>query len=296
MRLTDTATRISLKNVLLATDFSPASEGALQFAERIARRYGSKLFAAHVISPLETEMIGPERWAASYAVLEQAARNEMQRLASRLQGLPHQMVLRHGAVWDVLSELVEQWNIDLLVVGTHGRSGFERLLMGSVAEDIFRQAPCPVLTVGPKASAERGKEVEFSEIVFATDFSPESLAAAPYALSLAQDYQARITLVHVVTEHIGPLTAAELVVLDRMKDLRSLVSEEAGLWCRPEYVVKFGDPVGGILEAARENHADLIVMGVRPAEGHLAAATHISTATAHSIVSLSTCPVPTVRG
>lgn len=295
MRLADATTRISLKNILYATDLSPASEAAFLFAEAIARRYGSKLFATHVISPAETRMVPPENWGMVQHALDATARREMHDVATRLQGLPHQVVLRHGDVWEVISELVAANDIDLLVMGTHGRSGFERLLMGSVAEEIFRQAPCPVLTVGPKAG-KTPPGAEFKEIVFATDFSPESLAATPYAISLAQDYQARLTLLHAVTQDIGPLTSSELIVFDRIDALRELVTPEAELWCRPEFVVKFGQPADCIVETATEKKADLIVLGVRPAEGHLAVSTHIATATAHTVVSLAACPVLTVRG
>ncbi len=199
MKLSEPTAKIALKNVLFTTDFSPISETALLFAESVARRYGSKLTVAHVISPLETRMVPPEGWGACQQALDDAASFQMSCLDQRLHGLPHEIVVQHGLVGDVIAELIEKTDADLLVMGTHGRSGVSRFLMGSVAEEVFREATCPVLTIGPKVSAGASHEAEFKEIVFASGFNPESLAA-PYALSLAQEFQARLTLVHVAPQ------------------------------------------------------------------------------------------------
>jgi nucleotide-binding universal stress UspA family protein len=116
----------------------------------------------------------------------------------------------------VISEFVAKQHIDLLVLGTHGREGIGKLAMGSVAESLLRQSSCPVLTVGPKACGrikqefdETGKdirpaEIELKHIIFAVDFSPESLAAAPFAVSLAEEFQARLALLHVIKRHGRP--------------------------------------------------------------------------------------------
>jgi nucleotide-binding universal stress UspA family protein len=290
MKLSEPTTKIALKNVLFATDFSAVSGTALLFAESIARRYGSKLTVAHAISPLETRMVPPEGWGACQQALDEAASLQMKYLDQRLHALPHKVVLRHGLVGDMISELIVTAEADLLVMGTHGRSGLGRLLMGSVAEGVFRQALCPVLTIGPKVSAQAPHEAEFKEIVFATNFNPDSPAAS-YALSLAQEFQARLTLVHVAPQDAKPGVDSERI----LEELGSLVPADAEMWCRPDYMVKFGVPAAGILEAAAERHADLIVLGVRSAVGHVGAATHAVAATAHSVVSGAACPVLTVR-
>jgi len=277
----------------ISTDFSPVSETALLFAESIARRYGSKLTVAHIISPLETRMVPPEGWGACQQALDEAASQQMNYLERRLRG-PHEVVIQHGLVGDVISELIKATHADLLVMGTHGRSGLGRLVMGSVAEEVFRQAPCPVLTIGPKASPRAPHEAEFKEIIFATDLNPQSLAA-PYALSLAQECQARLTLVHIVPPDAGPEAYSEYSIEAWTRDLRSLVPADAELWCRPECEVRFGVPADGILDVAAEKHADLIVLGARSAARHLGAATHAAAATAHSVISSATCPVLTVR-
>jgi nucleotide-binding universal stress UspA family protein len=290
MKLSEPTTKIALKNVLFTTDFSPISETALLFAKSIARRYGSKLTVAHVISPLETRMVPPEGWGACQQALDEAASLRMKYLDQRLHALPHKVVLRHGLVGDVILELIVTTDADLLVMGTHGRAGLGRFLMGSVAEGVFRQALCPVLTIGPKVSARAPHEAEFKEIVFASTLNPES-PAVPYALSLAQEFQARLTLLHVAPQDANPAVDSARI----LEELHSLVPADAEMWCRPECTVKFGVPADGILETAAQKHADLIVLGVRSAAGHPGAATHAVAATAHSVVSSAACPVLTVR-
>jgi len=294
MRLSEAPTKIGFKNVLFATDFSPVSRTALPFAESVARRYGSKLIAAHAISPGETRMVPTEAWGACQQAIEDGARQEMNGLDVRLTAIPHEVVIRHGMIWDVLSELIEEKDADLLIMGTHGRSGIGRLLMGSVAEEVFRQVAGPVLTIGPGVAAHAAPQAEFKEIVFATDFSLGSLAAAPYALSLAQEFQARLTLVHVVAEAGELVHGSAIPECERiLADLRAIVPLDAEMWCRPECDVRFGVPAAGILEVAAEKRADLIVLGVR--SGHVGAATHALAATAHSVLSCAPCPVLTVR-
>ena len=91
-----------------------------------------------------------------------------------------------GGVWLVLKSVIDEKKIDLLVLGTRGRTGIGKFFLGSVAEEIVRQAHCPVLTVGPHSPSEPPREGRFRQILYATDFSEESLAAAPYAISLTR--------------------------------------------------------------------------------------------------------------
>jgi len=294
MKTITATTRIALKNVLFATDFSPVSEAAFLYAESVARRYGSKLIVGHVISPMETRMVPPEGWGACQQALEDAANVQMGELELRLRRLPHECTIRHGLVWDAVSDLIGEKAADLVVLGTHGRSGLGRFLMGSVAEEVFRQAPCPVMTIGPKVLARAPEEAEFKHIVLATDLDPKSRALA-YALSLAQEFQALLTIVHTASPSTQKPEEMDRIVKECTEDLRALVEPEAELWCTPEYVVKFGSPAHGILEVAAEKQADLIVLGARSAEGHLGAATHAVAAIAHTVVSQAHCPVLTVR-
>ena len=209
---------ISLKNILFATDFSEASEAALPYAAAIARRYDSQLHIAHIVSPASYIIPSEPGDLITIDSIHEAAladvHQRMETLASHLETIPYHTYVREGEIWENLSDLILARDIDLLVVGTHGRTGVEKLLLGSEAEEILRLAPCPVLTVGPKI-AGRAKltaiegegrvltplEISVGQIVYASDFSPESLAAAPFATSLAQEFQSKLALLHVIEKY-----------------------------------------------------------------------------------------------
>ena len=164
---------------------------------------------------------------------------------------------------------------------------------------MFRHATCPVLTVGPKvmghrlATKRRNANSLIKRVLYATDFTPESLGAAPFAISLAQEHQALLLMLHVIETQAGttdqPASAAAL-----MPDLEQLVPPDANLWCKPEFFIEFGSPADRIVEMAEQLRADLIVLGVRKAEGHLFASTHLPVTTAHKVVANAMCPVLTV--
>jgi len=289
-------TRIAFKNVLLATDFSPVSESALRFAAAVARHYGSKLWVTNVITPAETALVPTEYWGSSQQAIEEAAERELQELGKKLQGIPHALLLDHGAISEAILDEIARLGIDLLIVGTRAREGVGRLLMGSRAEEILRRVTCPVLTVGPGVTTYTAEDTELKEIIFATHFGPESLAAAPYAISVAQEFRARLTLLHVMNEEDFDLPADPQVVLrSRMERLRRIIPPDAELEREPQFLVEFGKAAEEILKVAKERNADLIVLGAKSANGHIGAATHLLSATAHAVVSRATCPLMTVH-
>jgi nucleotide-binding universal stress UspA family protein len=300
---------IFLKNILFATDFSEASQAALPYAAAIARRYDSQLHIAHIMSPASYIVPAQHADPVTLNSLHQAAladaRQRMETLASDLTTVPHYTYVREGEVWENLSDLIQTHDIDLVVVGTHGRTGVEKLLLGSKAEEILRQATCPVLTVGPKIGG-RAKltaienagnlapvEISLRQIVYATDFSPESLAAAPFATSLAQEFRTKLTLLNVIKNYTDLDRRPGRIDL-ALRRLENLVPEEARSWCSPKPAVQFGSPADCILQEALDSQADLIVLGVRAAVGKLGAATHLPWATAHKVIVQAPCPVLTI--
>ena len=296
MELACAKPRVAFQNVLVAADLSPLSESALRWAKGIARRYGSELYVTHVISPAETALVPPEYWGSSQEMLEEAVVRDMEGLEAKLQPLPHKMLLRHGSVWESISADIQEFGIDLLVMATHGREGLGRLMMGSVAEEVFRRVQCPVLTLGPQATAPLIGELGFEQILFATHFGPESLAAAPYAISLAQEFEARLTLLHVMNEEDFDLPVDPQVALEaRMDRLHKVVPAGVALRHEPQYLLEFGSAADRILTVAEEGNAGLIVLGAKPA-GHMGVAIHLSPAIAHQVVSSAMCPVLTIRG
>ena len=297
MKALDIETRIQLRNVLLATDFSPAADAAIPYAVELVKHYGAKLYAFHARPRVIDSLTPMESWNALEEAAKVQAEQEKGKLLEEFGGMKAEILIEEGDLWSTLMGTIEGNHIDLIVTGTRGRSGIRKFLLGSAAEAIFRQAPCPVLTVGPRSPAKPKHSGEFTSILFATDFNPESLAAAPYALSLSQEYQAHLTLLHVIEEpKAGDLVLPYELVSSSERLLRNIVPEEPSLWCVPEYAVECGSPDVKILEVAKKREADLIVLGVRRPAGIPGAAEHLPIATAHSVVSRAECPVLTVRG
>ena len=286
------AARVPLKNILYATDFSGHSNAALPYALCVARKYGSKIFAVHVVSlslfPSSSPTIALQAMAAQ-AVRE--AKEAMTKLDPQLEGIPHKVLIRKGNISKELSRIVDEERIDLIVLGTHGRVGISKVLMGSVAEEIFRQATCPVLTVGPSVCGEPDVAVEMRTILYPTDFSSESLAAAPYAISVAQEHQARLYLLHITD---GPVDRAMEASLKER--LLALIPQEAKLWCEPKAYVDFGTASEKILGLGEELAVDLILLGVKRTPRLAGGSRHLATATAYRVVTGAICPVLTVRG
>jgi len=285
---------VSLRRILWATDFSPGSEAALEYAMAIARRYGAHLYLAHVVRPESFDFVIPEAVNAMLDDARRAAEDQMARLlvTGRLRGVSHQVVIGVGMLWPVLSKLVEEHEIDMIVSGTHGRTGFRKLLLGSVAQEIFHKAPCPVLTVGPRVHGGLGEAIQARRILYATNFSSATECSARYAASLAQENQANLTFMHVVEE--GELLSPDRrmeVTASIGQQLRELIPPENLTQHEPDLAVEFGPPAEMILKAAEEVKADFIVLGIRR-PSHLLG--NPSSDTAYKVVCGAGCPVLTV--
>jgi len=299
MKAIQTGTRLTLKNILFLTDFSEPSDIAIPYAIAIAREYEAKVYALHVLTPVPLAYGTPESTASVIEGFEEGAQAEMQRLDSQLVGVSHETIIVRGeSVWSSVEKILRDREIDLMILGTHGRTGAMKLLLGSVAEEIFRRASVPVLTIGPSVRKGVHNGGRFHRVLFPTDFTREAQAAAPYAVSMAQENQARLLLLHVMRDPNPRATekTAQDSVANVMHQLYELVPQSAELWCRPEATVRFGIPSERILEVATEHGADLIVLGVRDAAERLGAATHLERTTAHKVVAHAACPVLTVRG
>ncbi len=289
--------RVKIQNILLATDFSHYSNAALLFAASLAHRYSSTLFTLSVVPSvpydlLPADPIQPARLA-----------NEKMKLlvaSEILAKISHKEFIEQGDVTTVLNEFVGRHNIDLIVLGTHGRKGLDKFLMGSVAESVFRHATCPVLTIGPHVT-HKIKEGELRHILYATDFGEETKHGLPYALSLAEEHHAKMTLLHVSREP-GPvltepepgalpvLSVAEILAYSEA-ELRKMLPVDANLAVHPGFMVEFGESAETIVAVAGKLDADIVVMGVkRP----MPLATHLTTGIAYRVVCEAPCPVLTV--
>jgi nucleotide-binding universal stress UspA family protein len=292
----ESSKRVLLTKILVTTDFSEVSDRALDYAIALARRYDARIYLAHVITPDPFQFAEPQLAQATYEKVRQAAEEGITDIliSGKLRGVPHEVLMEEGNVWPTLDKLITEHEIDLVVVGTHGRGKVQKILIGSVAEEIFRQADCAVLTVGPGVKGDTAREIELKSILFATDFGPGAEKAAAHAFSLAQEHDARITLLHVI-ESAAAYTEESVarqreINVVRMKQLMPAGSEN---WCKPEFRVTFGSAVEEILIAAREAKADLVVMG---AKARRSLAGHVPLTIAYNVVTKAGCPVLTVRG
>jgi nucleotide-binding universal stress UspA family protein len=271
---------------------------AVRVARNLAGHSNAKVYVTHVLSPGSEDPDLAESLRAS-------ATGELGRIEreAMLAGVKHEYVLRKGDLWEELSRLLRQYRIDLIVMGSHGRSGFSKPALGSVAEEIFHSAPCPVITVGPTIASECAADADLRTILFPTDFSPSSLRALPYALSLAQVHHAMLVLLHVLELqtmelHIKekaqelPFGSLEAARARAGAQLHKLVPADAELWGEPECRVESGAIAETILETAVSGRANLIVLGLSPEPGF---ADRASWEIASTIVSQAPCPVLTVR-
>ena len=296
MKALETVTRISLKNILYTTDFSPTAEAAAPYAWELAKRYGAKVMALHV-RPVESNgMVPPEAWAAVHEANELQANQQAGHLKALFRGVANEVEVTEGAIGEVISRTIEEKKVDLVVTGTHGREGLGKMVMGSHAENILRHSPVPVLVVGPFVRMEPEKTASMKRILFATDFSEASLAALPYAISLAEENQAELDILRVVPpQKNGELVHPNELIDATVRQMKQLVPMEAEAWCKPNYLAEVGEPAQKILQVAELSKADLVVLGVK--RGHRAlGVTHIPWTTAHKIIAEARCPVLTVRG
>ena len=283
---------IAVKRILYATDFSEASLAALPLVSTIAHKYGSCVFVVNVWTPVPYTMVSPE----AAGLLQRKDERETQAKARQLlntkelHGLSAIAIVKSGSPAQELIRLVHEKNIDLAILGTHGRTGLKHLLMGSVAEELFRNLPCPALTVGPNASTHSMEDTGIKHVLFPTDLSDESRAVFPYLASLASEYKALLTLLHVLPIETATNPDAMSLAEPLRKEMQSIFYSHIDPRCPAEFIIDFGDTAERILAHAESGRADLIGMGVRKA-GELT--THFRNTVAYRVVLQAHCPVLT---
>lgn len=306
---------IEIQRILCPIDLSDYSRRALDHAVAIARRYGSTITALHVFSVTPVSPYAPGAPGFEWVVLTQEDRDRVLAEVARFvdeetsPGVKIAPVVREGhSAREILSQAAAM-KADLLVMGTHGRTGFERLLLGSVTEKVLRKATCPVLTVPRRhPDAVPVSPVLYRHILCAIDFSEPSIRALEYALSLAQESDARLTIVHVIADDIETPDIHDASITDdslslgeyrrRREDdarerLAQLIPDSASTYCSLDTMMVRGRPSSEILRIAGERESDLIVLGVR---GRGAVDVLVFGSTAHQVVRGAVCPVLTVRG
>lgn len=285
---------VGIQNVLIATDFSNFSNAALNYGLRLARSYEATAYVVFVVPADEFLIAGPEAYVAAK---DAAARDldelkaELQRKHSYVAGRDYHLCLLEGDVAQTVLDFARNKHIDLIVLGTHGRGGLGKALMGSVAEKVFRQSSVPVLTLGPHLRRS-AREHSPRNLVVAADLTSASARAAHFAATLARESHAKLTLLHVVDaknfEHLPDKAAAKRAVELRLEELAGRPCEGLEVAVR----VAAGKVVPTILHALDEVDADLLVIGVHPSRGLL---DRVMFPHAYELVCESPCPVLTLR-
>jgi len=284
--------KVSFKNVLFVTDFSPSSELALPYAIAMAGTYDGKVYLAHIVAPEMWEFVPPECVAGVVRSISDYARRRMDKLVSTADfgAVPHEVLLQEGDIWDTLHAMVDQHAIDMIAGGVGGHHGLQEVLMGSVANKIIRLAHRPVLSVGA-----RSREIQPGHwpqnVLLANDFSLNCAQAIACADSLARKSNGRLISLYVAAsapEDPQTTTRLEQFFCQRMRE--HLMPATSQLLLQ----VEFGQPAESILKLASNSNADLIVMGARGAGSIARGSAHFGT-TALEVVSQACCPVLTVR-
>jgi nucleotide-binding universal stress UspA family protein len=301
---------IEIRRILCPIDFSDSSRRALDHAIAIARWYGASLTVLHVFPSAQAAAVGPGPVVFEPILMSPVERDKLladtQAFAATesAPGVTIEPRVREGAVVAEILDQAAAMKADLIVLGTHGRSGFERLVLGSVAERVFRKATCPVMTVPAKLpDAVPAGPVLCGRILCPVDFSESSLHALKYATSMAHEANGQLTILHVVAhelEYTGDIEyATGMTVGDFLKEreesLRRRLAEAvagASEFCTVHSCMTHGKPWREVLRIAAERQSDLIVMGV---QGRGAADLMLFGSTTQHVVRGALCPVLTLR-
>lgn len=290
--------RAKITKVAVLTDFSENAAVALRFAARIARGFNANIVLAHADIPPSCIFDAP-----AIKFIYQALDHWRERLrasllaqtkAIYLHDVECTVLLHEGTPKELLEDLSDA---DLIVVGTSGKTGWQKMNLGSTAEEIFRSSRVPVLTVGPHCGCSGAEEMTIKTVLYATNLSAGADTALSYALSLAGEHDAILILLHVVNDKDVPFSfESTMASAEPMEKLRLLVPDTSTLKYKPAYVIGFGRPDVAILEVATKRNVNAIVMGARGAGYFAGALTHFPGGTAYRVAANAACPVLTVRG
>jgi nucleotide-binding universal stress UspA family protein len=278
---------LRFRSILVATDCSPASATAVKLAARLAKEFHARLYVLHAILP---ELYGVAMQGPVPELQLMDLRNARENLHKYAEHIPELRTVKHkeivflGSPGDGIKAAGESHAIDLLVLGSHGRQGLAKLTLGSVAEWAIHRLNYPVLVAGPMCEKTLRP---IKSILLATDLAQQASRPAEYASAIAQDSNAGLTVIHV----LSPGTRADEqagVELSTSKQLHQLMPRECAEWCTLKFEVKTGDIGPVILQSAQENRANLIVLGAR----HRAPlADHVPRTKLSAVIRGSRCPV-----
>lgn len=303
-RLKQGMAQITIERILCPVDFSEFSIGAYGYASSLAQRYRAKLFVQHVVElwryPSASFSATADLYTQSCQGLLTEGEQQLKEFVkthARIGVHPECVISEGGFAKDCILSFAQEQKVGLIVTGTHGRRGFDRLMLGSVAETVLRKADCPVLAVHKLSrsmvpSAISQDAIELRRILFCTDLSAYSNGALDYALSLVAEYNSELTLVHVL-EDIPKPTRAKETIAKANEDLEKLIPAKAKTKnYRIATTVRIGKAYKEIIELARGQDADLVIMAVR---GRNALDLAVFGSTTYRVIQQGTFPVLAVH-
>lgn len=283
---------LQVREILFATDFTSSSRRAQKTAMFFAERFGARMHVLHAFNPVQlAPMMGYDMPGTAVVDLESGARQQLQRTVNDVKqhGITTQSILATGTPSESVAAAIRDLNIDLVVVGTHGAEGVERIVLGSVAEEIMRNASCPVITVGPSVVSH---DPTIKRVLFATDFSPASLHAVPAAYAVAWENQAQLILLHVLPTEIESNPDTPRLTHYFEHELLHLLPPEAAEQCKIDLLLEQGRTADCILDVAEQRECDLIVLGVQSGHDYTS---HFFAGLTYQVICNAPCPVMTVR-
>ena len=292
MTTSTTSSSPSFNKVLLATDFSPASRTAFKVALRVCTELRASLSILHVIENPSVSTPESGEQFFEFDNIYQVDKRMLDELseAAHLAGVACASNIVNGTASSAIMESIATQNADLVVLGTSALHGFERLVFGSTAEEILREAPCPVLTVGPQVSETAVENHHDGPIIFATDFHRLTVHAIRYAEPFCMASKAPLHCLHVLPRALesgSPRKIAPMIVTEALQH----VATEGGIQS-PICVVTYGSEISNaVVEYAKQHKAKLIVLGVRRAS---MLASHVPAHITYRIITEAPCPVLTV--
>jgi len=277
-----------IRNIVVATDFTATSELALDYAAAIARHYSSKITLVHAMTALDDAEA--RRVEASDALI--VAEAQLQAEAERCEGVKCDTRLVKGTALQVVEQILALEDTDLLVVGTHGKKGLRRFLVGSMAEQIFRHVRCPVLVIGPWVRVFADWKPK--RILLASDLQSDESKTLDYAIAFAAEHNAELSLLHVTSPAAAPFPEDTEVFLRPYFESRLRKLLPYGLeWEQPvNFLVEFGhDPVTETIDLLKEQDMNLLILSVHPGEPWTTHLHHDS----YRMVAEAPCPVLVVQ-
>jgi nucleotide-binding universal stress UspA family protein len=294
---------LEIKLILCPIDFSEFSIRAYRHALSLAEHYRANLVAQHIVELWKYPYADYAASAGDYQefcrALSEGGKQQLQEFVKdhANNNIQPELVVHQGIAAECILSFAQGHKADLVVMGAHGRRGYDRLTLGSVTNRVMRSAPCPVLAIcnPPRDASAEGKQPghahHLSRILFCTDFSDNSERALTYAISATAEYDAQLTLLHVL-EEVPSQAKRENATATVNEQLDKLIPPEPRKTLKIKTAVRTGKPYQQIIQLAQEAQMDMVVMGVR---GRGAWDLAVFGSTTYRVMQLGPCPVLAVH-